>query len=300
MHNLLIYNPVSGRTNLRLERIGRIIFELTNSGNELTVYQTQSKIDIRNFIRTKDLARYNKIICYGGDGTLHEVVNGLIESGADRPLGYIPAGSTNDYAKNLGINERTAIDCIKKGLMKTVDIGRFGEEYFNYIAAFGAFTNVSFLTPQKSKNALGYLAYLLEGVRHLSDIKPYHVKFDIDGVIIEDNVVVGMMTNAFSVAGVRNKRGADIYLDDGKMEYVLIKMPDNVLEIQTIVTLLLSSKVDARFMYYGQFKKMKIFSEPMQWTLDGENGGVFEKVEIKVCYRQLNMFVKGLGENAEG
>ena len=295
MYNLLIYNPVAGRTNLRLERIGKIIFELTQKGYVLTVYQTQGKMDIHKFIKTQDMTVYDKILCCGGDGTLHEVVNGLIKSGVELPLGYIPAGSTNDYAKNLGISKGTAIDGIRNGSVKAVDIGKFGDEYFNYIAAFGAFTNVSFLTPQKNKNALGYLAYLLEGARHLSDIKPYYVKFEIDGVIIEDSVVVGMITNGFSVAGVRNKRGTNVYLDDGKMEYVLIKMPDNVLEIQTIITLLLSSKVDARYMYYGQFKNMKILSEPLQWTLDGEDGGVYEEVEIKVCYRKLKMFVRELG-----
>lgn len=297
MHNLLIYNPVSGRANLRWERIGKILYELTKNGDEVTVYQTQGKGDARLFLGRKSLEQYDLIICCGGDGTLHEVVNGLVNNDIKIPLGYIPAGSTNDYAKNLGINNRNAVECIKERKVYNIDIGSFNGEIFNYVAAFGAFTNISFLTPQKIKNTLGYLAYLLEGVKHLSDIRPYQVKCKVDDTLIEDKIVVGMITNAFSVAGMKNRSNENTRLNDGKLEYILIKMPNNVLELQTIINLLLNSKVDQRFMYYGQFKTMVMHSDKMEWTLDGESGGCFENVEINTYCQALKIIVGSIPEN---
>ncbi len=292
MHNLLIYNPVSGRANFRTEHLGKIVYELTCEGNELSVYQTQGKGDAKKYLAENDVSRYDMIICCGGDGTLHELVNGLMENGLDIPVGYIPSGSTNDYAKNLGISSRNALSCIKKGYQQRIDIGNFNGEYFNYVAAFGAFTNVSFTTPQKIKNTLGYLAYLLEGVKQLPDVKPYHIKCQLDDKVIEDDVVIGMITNAFSVAGMKNRNDGNTRLNDGLMEYIFIKMPKNILDLQNIITSLLNSKVDESFMYFGHSKIFQIESEPMEWTLDGESGGLLETVEINTHQQALNIIVK--------
>ena len=292
MHNLLIYNPVSGRANFKTEQLGKIIYELTCKGDELTVYQTQSKGDARRYLSGISPEQYDKIICRGGDGTLHEMVNGLMENHLDMPLGYIPSGSTNDYAKNLGINPRNAVQCIRQAYVHRIDIGNFNGEFFNYVAAFGAFTNVSFMTSQKVKNSLGYLAYLLEGVKHLSDIKPYHVKCQLDDKMIEDDVVVGMITNAFSVEGVKNKNDGKTKLDDGLMEYIFIKMPKNIMDLQTMVTSLVNYEVHEGLMYFGHSKSFRIQSDEMAWTLDGEAGGVFEDVEIHTHQQALKMIVK--------
>lgn len=292
MHRLLIYNPVSGRANFRTEHLGKIIYELTGMGHELTVYQTQGKGDGKRYLSQISPKQYDMIVCCGGDGTLHELVNGLMENQLEIPLGYIPSGSTNDYAKNLGISSRNALKCIQQANIHNIDIGNFNGEFFNYVAAFGAFTNISFLTPQKVKNTLGYLAYLLEGVKHLSDIKPYHITCRLADKVIEDDMVIGMITNAFSVAGVKNKNDGKTRLDDGMMEYVFIKMPKNLLDLQTIITSLLNSKIDEKFMYYGRSPIFEIQSDKMEWTLDGESGGMLESVEIKTYQHALKMVVK--------
>ncbi len=290
MHSLLIFNPVSGKKEGRMERLGTIVSTLTLEGNEVTVYQTQGKGDAREYAASQKENGYDRIICCGGDGTLHEVVNGLLrqKSSCIPTLGYIPTGSANDYAKNLGITKKNALKCLIENQTMTMDIGCINGEYFNYVAAFGAFTNVSFNTPQQMKNTFGYFAYLLEGIKQLGDIKPKHIRFCIDGVEVEDDIILGMVTNAFFIAGIKNFHNNQIRLDDGCMEYLFIKYPKNVIELQTIIGQLLNEKMDERYMYYGKFQTMQMESEPMEWTLDGENGGIHEEVIIetfsgKVC-----------------
>lgn len=282
MHNLLIFNPVSGRKEARTERLGQIVSTLTLEGNEVTVYQTQGKGDAREYIASQKEKGYDRIICCGGDGTLHEVVNGLLQKNScNIPIGYIPTGSVNDYAKNLGITKKNALKCLIENKVMTMDIGCMNGEYFNYVAAFGAFTNVSFNTPQEMKNTFGYFAYLLEGMKQLGDIAPKHIRFCIDGVEAEDDIILGMITNAFFIAGIKNFNNNQIKLDDGFMEYLFIKYPKNVIELQTIIGQLLNEKIDGCYMYYGQFKTMQMESEPVEWTLDGENGGMHEQVTIE-------------------
>lgn len=292
---LLIFNPVSGKNNNKITGLGEIIGKLTKEGQELVVYQTQSKGDAEEYI-VQNAAKYKLIVCCGGDGTLHEVVNGMMRVEAKGTLGYIPMGSTNDYAKNLGIDRRNAIKYILNDKSMQIDVGQFNHVFFNYVAAFGAFTNVPYETSQEIKNALGYMAYLLEGAKHVSDIKAYHVKCVIDDRTIEDDFVIGLVTNAFSVAGMKSKNAGVTRLDDGLLEYIFIKMPQNLIELQTIISALLSSDINERYVYHGQAKRMVLSSVPMAWTLDGENGGVHEQVEIKTCYRAINMIV---GKNFE-
>lgn len=289
-HNLLIYNPISGRTGARDDYLGKVVQGLTDDGNELTVYQTQGKGDAREYLLNRKVS-CDKIICCGGDGTLHEVVNGMLNTSNQSVLGYIPSGSTNDYAKNIGINKENAIHCIKKNAVRCIDVGSLNGEYFNYVAAFGAFANIPFTTSQKVKNVFGYFAYLLEGVKHLSDMKPRHIRFRTGDEEIEDDIVIGMVTNAFTVAGIINTHNNRTRLDDGLMEYLFIKMPQNILELQSIIASLVSEKIDDNFMYSGQSDKIVIHSEKMEWTLDGEDGGVHEDAVIETHSRVLNIIM---------
>ncbi|MCX4267573.1 MAG: YegS/Rv2252/BmrU family lipid kinase [Lachnospiraceae bacterium] len=290
-HDLLIYNPKSGRTGLKDDFLGRIVQELTENGTMVTVYQTQNKGDAKEYIKRKQI-RFDKIICCGGDGTLHEVVNGIMEIEERNILAYIPSGSTNDCARNIGITKENAVYFIKRKEITIIDLGIFNGEYFNYIAAFGAFTNIPFITSQKIKNILGYFAYLLEGVKHLSDIKGKYIKVLLDDKIwIEDNIVLGMITNSFSVAGIKNRTRNITKLDDGKLEYLFVKMPENLIELQLLITSLLSEKLDEKYIYFGQVEKMHLESEEMEWTLDGENGGIHKQVEIQAVQKVLNMIV---------
>ena len=216
MHSLLIFNPVSGKKEARTEKLGKIVESLTQEGNELTVYQTRGKGDAREYIQLLKEKNYDRIICCGGDGTLHEVVNGVMHQKKEYTvIGYIPMGSTNDYAKNLGITRNNALKCLMENTMCTIDVGCLNGEYFNYVAAFGVFTNVPFVTPQQMKNTFGYFAYLLEGMKQLTDITSKHINFQIDGKYIEDEIILGMITNAFFVAGVKNFNSHVVKLDDG-------------------------------------------------------------------------------------
>lgn len=281
-NNLMIYNPVSGKINEKENFLGEIITGLTDGGNLLSLYQTQGKGDAQTFISNYPIESYNKIICCGGDGTLHEVINGIAASNKQATIGYIPTGSTNDYAKNLGINSDNAINYIRKGYASPIDIGNFNGEHFNYVAAFGAFTTIPFTTSQKLKNSLGYFAYLLEGIKQLNNITSKHMRFQTDQTGAEDDFLVGMITNAFSIAGFKNVNTGGTQLNDGKMEYLFIKMPQNLIELQLIITALLNDHIDERFMYYGKFTWMELHSEPMEWTLDGENGGTHSSAQISV------------------
>ncbi len=282
MHSLLVFNPVSGRKEGKNERLGRMIANLTASGEEVTVYQTGGKGAAQECILRHAKEPFDRVICCGGDGTLHEVINGVLKSGWDVPLGYIPMGSTNDYAKNLGITTQTALHCIEEGAMSRIDVGCMNGEYFNYVAAFGLFTNVSIHTPQEMKNTLGYFAYLLEGVKQLTDIKSKEIRFCVDGEWQESDVLIGMVTNTFSVGGIKNFKSKQVQLDDGVMEYLFIKRPKNLLDLQNVITLLLNQRIDERYMNYGQFHELQMESEPMEWTLDGEDGGFHEKVNLVI------------------
>ncbi|MBE5952350.1 MAG: diacylglycerol kinase family lipid kinase [Lachnospiraceae bacterium] len=283
MHSLLIYNPVSGRKDGKKERLGRIIENLTASGKEVTVCQTIGRGDAKNCVLRHSAEDYDRVICCGGDGTLHEVINGLLECDRKIPIGYIPMGSTNDYAKNLGITAKTALECIENGVISNIDIGCLNGEYFNYVAAFGMLTGVSIHTPQEMKNTFGYFAYMLEGIKQLTDVSSKKVRFCTEnGEWQESDILIGMVTNTFSVAGIKNFNRSRIQLDDGVMEYLFIKRPKNWLELQTIITSLLNEKIDERYMHYGQFHTMQMETEPMEWTLDGENGGIHEYVKLEI------------------
>lgn len=284
MHSLLIYNPVSGKKEARIEKLGRIVSGLSEDGAEVTVYQTRGKGDAETYLKERYTPMYDRIICCGGDGTLHEVINGVIRADIKTPIGYIPMGSTNDYAKNLGITRNTAMKCLKEGTPGAIDIGCVNGEYFNYVAAFGAFTNVSFVTPQEWKNNFGYFAYLLEGIKQLADITPKKIRFQVDdGEWVESDVILGTITNSFSVAGMKNFNQNQVKLDDGKFEYLFIKYPHHILDLQAAIASLLNGKIDERYMYYGQFTKMTVECKELEWTLDGENGGIADVTEIVTC-----------------
>lgn len=212
-----------------------IVDILVKDGYELTVYSTQGRGDACRAVRERRKS-YELIVCAGGDGTLDEIVTGMMQSGFRTTIGYIPAGSTNDFANSLKIPStmKKAAEAVVGGTVFSCDVGRFNEDFFVYIAAFGLFTEVSYGTPQEMKNMLGHLAYILEGVRHLQNIRSHHLKVTSvsengETVVIEDDFIYGMVTNSYSVGGFKSIAGnvfkGKIALDDGLFEVTLIKMP---------------------------------------------------------------------------
>ena len=231
------------------------------------------------------------IVCSGGDGTLDEVVTGMIQSGFRTSIGYIPAGSTNDFGGSISLPKHMvrAAQTAVTGRDFQCDIGSFchedGEDVFVYIAAFGLFTDVSYETGQEMKNVLGHMAYLLEGMKRLPSIRSFSMKVSWDGNELEDDFIFGMVTNSFSVGGFKNITGRNVKLDDGVFEVTLIKNPRNPVELSNIMLSLINRNIDSDTMYCFRTAQLELESEePVAWTLDGENGGQHTKVEIKnVC-----------------
>ncbi len=287
---LLIYNPVSGKSIEREQMLGRIVRRLSENGCLVTVYQTRGRGDAGRFVE-KMKGDFDEIIVCGGDGTLHEVINGLIRSKREIPLGYIPTGSTNDYAKNLGINKRNALSVISEKHLEKLDVGSLNGELFTYVAAFGNFTDISFATDQQIKNNLGYMAYILTALTHIPDIKPFHAKLHTQDGEAEDDFALGMFTNAYYTAGFKNPSADRVDLRDGKLEYTLIRMPSNPRDLSEIIGGLLNGIHDSQWILAGSGDRFLIESDMMAWTLDGENGGMHDRCEISVLPGAVSIYV---------
>ena len=235
------------------------------------------------------------IVCSGGDGTLDEVVTGIMEAESSVPIGYIPAGSTNDFANSLFMpkNMTKVAEMIMEEELYHCDIGRFNQKTFAYVAAFGLFTDVSYETSQDLKNVLGHVAYVLEGVKRLFDIKSYHMKVTSDEVQAEDDFIVGMITNSRSVGGFKNLTGKNVDMNDGLFEVTLIVHPKNPLQLQEIITALVMAEDNTDLIYSFKTKKLTIESdEEVPWTLDGEFGGDHSYVDIENRHKALNLYLK--------
>ncbi len=290
-----IYNPHSGKEQIGA-KLNEIIRTLAENDNELTVVPTIGYLDAME--RIKNLPDgYDLVVCSGGDGTLDEVVTGMMKRQPERrvPIGYIPAGTTNDFARSLEIprNMRSAAENAMMGKPFACDIGSFNENSFVYIASFGIFTEVSYSTKQEIKNVLGHMAYILEGMKSLYNIKSYKMRVSSDEMEFEGDFLFGMITNSKSVAGFKGLVKGDVQFDDGVYEVTFIKRPKNPLEIQEILGALLLEEINSNYMYSFRTKKLVIESEEMvPWTLDGEFGGEHKSVVIENNHKAVEIIVK--------
>lgn len=289
---LFIFNPAAGRGKIKAK-----LFEVINTfvkyGYKVTVFPTQNKGDATNII-TQEAECYDLLVCSGGDGTLNEVISGQMFSGKAVPIGYIPAGSMNDVAHSLKISRQigSAVMNIVNGAPKRLDVGKFNDKYFIYVAAFGAFTDVPYTTSQKNKNMIGVLSYYLEGIKKISELKAKHVKVLYNDKVIEDDFFIGFVTNSLYIAGIKNVNFNKTSLNDGMFEMLLVKMPKSIFELEAVISALINSKINENYMYYIQSSKMTIISEEMEWTIDGEFGGAYEKVEIENCNNAIEIICK--------
>ena len=291
---LFVFNPKAGKGQIKANLLD--VVNLFNQNDyEVLIHATQYPKDA--YEKTKEYAdKVDLIVCSGGDGTLDEVVAGIMEIGSSIPVGYIPAGSTNDFANSLFIpkNMVEAAKAIMEERIYQCDIGTFNESAFAYIAAFGIFTDVSYATDQDLKNILGHLAYLLEGAQRLLDIRKYSMKITTDELEVEGDFIYGMITNSRSVGGFKNLTGKNVDMDDGLFEVTLIRMPKNPMELQEILRALLMREDNSDLIYSFKSKKIKIESEePVPWTLDGEYGGNPTIVEIENKHKALNIYLRG-------
>ena len=287
---LFIYNPHAGKELLK-PKLSDIIDIFVKAGYEVVAYPTQSYRDAYRKVSEYDSDEYDLVVCSGGDGTIDEVVTGMMQRDKRDPIGYIPTGTTNDFANSLHIPKGLlrAADNAVNGTLFPCDVGKFNDDIFVYIAAFGLFTDVSYQTKQEMKNVLGHLAYVLEGTKRLFNVPSYRIKVTHDGETLEDEF---MVTNSRSVGGFRNMIGKQVVFDDGLFEVTLIKTPKNPLALQEIVASLLIEQVDTKHMY--SFKTGRITFESLEeipWTLDGEFGGAHDEVTVENLNRQLRIMV---------
>ena len=290
---LFIYNPHAGKELLK-PKLSDIIDIFVKAGYEVVAYPTQSYRDAYRKVSEYDSDEYDLVVCSGGDGTIDEVVTGMMQRDKRDPIGYIPTGTTNDFANSLHIPKGLlrAADNAVNGTLFPCDVGKFNDDIFVDIAAFGLFTDVSYQTKQEMKNVLGHLAYVLEGTKRLFNVPSYRIKVTHDGETLEDEFIFGMVTNSRSVGGFRNMIGKQVVFDDGLFEVTLIKTPKNPLALQEIVASLLIEQVDTKHMY--SFKTGRITFESLEeipWTLDGEFGGAHDEVTVENLNRQLRIMV---------
>ena len=290
---LFIVNPKSGKGSIRSKLLD-IVDIFVKAEFDLTLYISQSAGDAR--AKAKEVeGRYELVIRSGGDGTLDEVISGMMECEKRSAIGYIPCGSTNDFAHSLKIptSMTKAAEHIAAWKEFPCDIGRFNDDYFVYIAAFGLFTDVSYETSQDVKNVLGHLAYILEGMKKLTEIKSYPMKVESEEMTVEGNFLFGMVTNSTSVGGFRNITGKHVHLDDGVFEVTLIKTPQNILELNEIIQAVIAGKSENnKYFYQFRSKAVKFISgDPVAWTLDGEFGGYHEVVDVKNDKQALSLLV---------
>lgn len=290
-----VYNPHSGREQIGT-KLNEIIRILADVDNELTVAPTVGYQDAQK--RIENLSDdYDLVVCSGGDGTLDEVVTGMMTRPMEKriPIGYIPAGTTNDFARSLEIprNMPEAARMVMNGEPFACDIGSFNEDSFVYIASFGIFTDVSYNTKQEVKNVLGHMAYVLEAMKSLVNIKSYKMKISSEELEVEGDFLFGMITNSKSVAGFQGLVRNEVVFDDGVYEATFIKRPRNPLEIQELLAALIDEKIDSNYMYSFRSKRLEIESEELvPWTLDGEFGGEHNMVVIENNQQAVEIIVK--------
>lgn len=290
---LFLYNPRSGKARIR-HKLNEILEIFVGAGYEVTIYPTLKKGDAEELVKSRD-PEYGLIACSGGDGTLDEVVTGMMKGGWKTPIGYIPSGSTNDFAGSLGLPKSMAraAQTIVEGKDFACDVGSFNDDYFVYIAAFGIFTDVSYETDQDLKNMMGHMAYLLEGMKRLPNVRSYPMRVVYKGCTIVDDFIFGMVTNSRSVGGFKDITGKNVKLDDGVFEVTLIRRPKNPIEMNAIIFALLGKTIDPSTMYFFRTAEVT-FESPegdVAWTLDGEDGGMHKKVVINNLTKGIDIRV---------
>ena len=301
---LLLVNPKAGKAEVK-QNLMEIVDILVKAGWRVVIRTTQYSGEVTDIIKDEG-SRYSMVVCAGGDGTLNEAVRGLIDLAAQPMLGYIPAGTTNDFATSLALpknNLLQAAEIAANGVPFCCDAGLFNLRPFVYVAAFGIFTEVSYSTPQQSKNVLGHAAYILEGLKSLADVKSHELIIVTDGQVISGEFLFGMVSNSISVGGFKMNSKSKIEMNDGLLEVVLVRKPRNPAELQGAVAALLRGEFTtldehrATCLYTFRTQKLQVFSkEPISWTLDGEYGGDLQSVTISVKPKAYHIMVQDITE----
>lgn len=288
---LFIVNPRAGRA-----RSGAALFDAVThfceAGYLVSIRRTKGPYDATQIVLDEG-ANFDRIVCFGGDGTLNEVTNGVLQLQSPPPLGYIPGGSTNDFAASLGLPSNP-LECAKRiteSRGRMLDVGTFNRRPFVYVASFGAFTKASYSTSQSIKNELGHLAYILEGVKDISTLRPYPATVITEDEVFDGKFLFGAITNSTSVGGLMKLKEDTVVLDDGQFELLLIPNPTSALELQALIRSLLLQDFSSGVIFRHVSQVTVRSREAFPWTLDGEYGSGAEEVEIRNLHQKLQFLL---------
>ena len=290
---LLIVNPCSGRAKMYTELL-KVVEVFSYADYLVSVYPTKSRGDATQYVEKLNHDDFDLIVVCGGDGTLNEVIEGIMNSKNNIPLGYIPSGTLNEWSSGLNIsrNIETAAKDIINGKKIKLDIGRFNDKYFSYTASFGAFTGASYSTPQEVKNVLGQSAYFFEGIKSLGTIKPIHMKITTEDRVVEGDHLFGAISNSLSVGGIVKYDKTPVGLNDGLFEIILIKNPDNIVKLQPLVDGILRHEFDREGIEFFRSEKFIVETdESVAWTLDGEYAKSNGKLTVENIHGAITFIV---------
>ena len=287
---LFVMNPYAGMRK-GAKALADIIAIFNRADYEVITYMTAGSGDGRQIV-AKQASQVDLVVCAGGDGTFNETVNGLLASGCDTPVGYIPCGSTNDFASSLQLqtNPVKAAQAIVDGDVTRYDIGKFGDRYFSYVASFGAFTKTSYTTPQSVKNALGHTAYLLSCVQELSQIRKEHLLIETSDQVIEDDFIFGAISNSTSVGGILTLDPKQVDMRDGKFELLLVRAPRDLLELSDCIRALQTQKYNCAMITFLSTSSLTVYANPeMDWSLDGERQAGSDRIFVENLYHAISI-----------
>ncbi len=294
---LFIMNPFSGQKKAN-RFLPEILQMFNEAGYETVVHITSGQGDAALAVERQG-QDMDLIVCCGGDGTLNETITGVLESGLDIPIGYIPAGTTNDFASSLKLSGSPlqAAQDILLGEPVAYDIGKFGSRYFSYVASFGAFTKASYQVPQNIKNMLGHAAYVLGGISELSQIRKEYLRLEIDGEVVEDDFLFGAVCNSTSIGGILTLSASQVDMSDGLFEVLLVRSPRNLTELTECIQALQNQTYNCATLTFRSAKTVKIWADPnMNWTLDGEKEAGHEEVTAQNLHKAIRLIQRRTGD----
>ena len=287
---LFVMNPYAGQKKAA-KFLPEVISIFNRAGYEVVIHMTEGQGDAARVVEQR-AKNADLVVCCGGDGTFNETITGLIRSGTDVPVGYIPAGSTNDFAASLKLSTGIvdAAQDIMLGQPIAYDVGKFGDRYFSYVASFGAFTQVSYTTPQSVKNALGHTAYVLGGITELSQLRIEHIRMEFDDRVVEDDFIFGAICNSTSVGGILTLPMDRVDMGDGIFEVMLIRAPRNLNEIPECLMAVQNQTFNCGMITFRPARTVKIFTDPqMAWTLDGEKAEGHEEILMENLHHAVRI-----------
>ncbi len=287
---LFIMNPFAGQKKAN-KVLPEILMLFTEAGYEIHMAMTTGPASATRLAAERG-GNADLIVCCGGDGTLNETITGLLMVGLQVPVGYIPSGTTNDFASSLQLshNPIQAAKDIIEGQAVSYDVGKFGQRYFCYVASFGAFTKSSYAVPQTVKNALGHTAYILGGISELSQIRNEHIRMEIDGEVVEDDFLFGAICNSTSIGGILTLPPNRVDMRDGVFEVMLIRAPRNLNEIGDCILAVQNQEYDCGIITFRSAKQVKISADPfMAWTLDGEKCDGFQEITVENLHQAIQI-----------